>query len=61
MLGPNFDAPPCEFQINWPIWLLMSRPQFFVATSIVSVTSHKLLFGRDLPLASLGCDVATSK
>ena len=60
-LGPNFDALTCGFQINWPILLLMSRPQFFVATSVVSATSHRLLFGRDLSLHSLGSDVATTK
>ena len=61
MLGHNFDASPCRFQINWPIWLLLSRPRFFVVTSIVSAKSQRLLFGRDLPLTSLGSDVATAR
>ena len=60
-MGLNFDAPPCGFQVNWPILLLMSRPRFFVATSVVSVMSLRLLFGRDLPLAFLESDVATAK
>ena len=61
MLGPNFDASPYGFQINWPIWLLLSQPRFFVAASIVSATSQWILFGRDLPLTSLGSDVATAR
>ena len=61
MLGPNFDAPPCGFQINWPILLLTSRLRFFVATSVVSATSQRLLFGRDLSSAFLGYDVAIAK
>ena len=52
-LGPNFDAPLCGFQVNWPILLLLSRPQFVVATSVVSVMSHRLLFGRDMSLEEL--------
>ena len=60
-MDPNLDAPPCGFQVNWPILLLMSRPRFFVATSVVSVMSQRLLFGRDLSLASLGSDVAIAK
>ena len=60
-LGPNFDAPPCGFQVKWPILLLMSRPRFFVATSVVSAMSQRLLFGHDLSLAFLGSDVATAK
>ena len=60
-MGPNFDAPHCGFQVNWPILLLLSRPRFFVASSVVSVMSQRLLFGRDLSLAFLGSDVATAK
>ena len=59
-LGPNFDAPLYGFQVNWPILLLMSRPLFFVVTSVVSVMSQRLLFGRDLSLALLETDVATA-
>ena len=50
----------CGFQVNWLILLLMSRYRFFVATSVVSVMSQLLLFGRDLSLVSLGSDVATA-
>ena len=60
-LGPNFDALACGFQVNWPILLLISRPRFFVATSVVSAKSQRLSFGRDLSLASLGSDVAIAK
>ena len=59
-LGPNFDAPLCGFQVNWPILLLMSRPRFVVATSVFSVMSQRILFGRDLSSSSLGSDVATA-
>ena len=52
-LGPNFDAPLCGFQVNWPILLMLSRPRFFIATSVVSVTSQRLLFGRNLSLVEL--------
>ena len=41
--------------------MLMSRPRFFVATSVVSAMSQRLLFGRDLSLAFLRSDVATAK
>ena len=52
-LGPNFDAPLCGFQVNWPILLILSQPRFVVATSVVSVMSHRLLFGRDMSLEEL--------
>ena len=60
-LGPNFDAPLCGFQVNWPIWLLMLRHQLFVATSVVFSYVAKALFGRDLSSLSLGAVVATAK
>ena len=59
-LGPNFDAPLCGFQVNWPIWLLMSRHQFLVATSVVFSYVAEALSGRDLSSLSLGAVVATA-
>ena len=60
-LGPNFDAPLCGFQVNWPILLFMSRPRFVVTTSVVFSYVAEALFGRDLSSSSLGSDVATAK
>ena len=59
-LGPNFDAPLCGFQVNWPIWLLMSQHQFLVATSVVFSYVAEALSGRDLSSLSLGAVVATA-
>ena len=52
-LGPNFDAPHCGFQVNWSIFLILLRPRFFVATSVGSVMSQRLLFGHDLSLVEI--------
>ena len=52
-LGPNFEAPHCGFQVNWPILLILLRHRIFVATSIVSVLSQMPLFGRDMSLEEL--------
>ena len=52
-LGPNFDAPHCGFQVNWPIFLILLRPLNDVATSVVSVMSQMPLFGRDMSLVEL--------
>ena len=60
-LGPNFDAPLCGFQVNWPILILMSRHQFFVATAVVFSYVAEALSGRDLSSVSLGAVVATPK
>ena len=60
-LGPNFDASRFGLQVNWPSWSLMSRHQFFVATSIVFSYVAEALSGRDLSSLSLGVVVATSK
>ena len=60
-LGPNFDAPLCGFQVNWPIWLLMSRHLFFVAISVVFCYVVEALFGHDLSSLSLGAIVVTAE
>ena len=52
-LGPNFEASHCGFQVNWPILLILSRHQIFVATSVVSVLSQMPLFGRNMSLEEL--------
>ena len=63
-LGPNFDAPHCGFQVNWPILLILSRHRFFVATYVVLVLSQMPLFGHDMSSVELMSrplnDVATS-
>ena len=53
MLGPNFDAPYCGFQVNWPIFLILSRPLNDVATFVVSVMSQMPLFGCDMSFVEL--------
>ena len=58
-LGPNFDAPHCGFQVNWPILLILSRHRFFVATPVVSVMSQMLFFWSRHVFGET--DVATSK
>ena len=58
-MGPNFDAPHCGFQVNWPILLILSRPLNDVTTSVVSVMSQMPLFGRDNVFSEV--DVATAK
>ena len=58
-MGPNFDAPHCGFQVNWPILLILSRPLNDVATSVISVMSQMPLFGRDNVFSE--ADVATTK
>ena len=52
-LGLNFDAPHCGFQVNWPIFLIMSRPLNDVVASVVSVMSQMPLFGCDMSLVEL--------
>ena len=52
-LGPNFDAPLCGFQVNWPILLILSQPLNDVVTSVVSVMLQMPLFGRDKSLVEL--------
>ena len=52
-LDPNFDAPHCGLQVNWPSWLILSRHRIFVATSVVSVLSQVPLFGRNMSLEEL--------
>ena len=51
--GPNFEAPHCGFQVNWPSLLILSRHRIFVATSVVSVLSQMPLFGRNMSLEEL--------
>ena len=49
-----------DFKLNWPIWLLMSRHQFLVATSVVFSYVAEALSGRDLSSLSIGAVVATA-
>ena len=52
-LGPNFEAPHCGFQVNWPSLLILSRHRIFVVTYVVSVLSQIPLFGHNMSLEEL--------